>query len=176
MSGCRGMHYEMSCLWMAVAISITWSTVVHVTVASGTRVLCRSMQPLQSHDPSPPRTARLPLWAKAAGSHVRISLVPFWWPSNILRTGKITVFLIHRICKSLAEHNELKRDYVPAARFYKQALSYDQNNLEVGCPFPQNLGHCFDDCSGFCEPLHFCTFINIFLLSPFKGWIFFCWI
>ncbi|KAH8024296.1 hypothetical protein HPB51_022415 [Rhipicephalus microplus] len=37
----------------------------------------------------------------------------------------------HSICKSLAEHSELKRDYVPAARFYKQALSYDSANIEI---------------------------------------------
>ncbi|KAM7315036.1 tetratricopeptide repeat protein 21B isoform X2 [Ixodes scapularis] len=65
---------------------------------------------------------------KAFETQSRVMIrVPQEQPDSLYEQKQLAV----TICKSLAEHNELKRDYVPAARFYKQALSYDQNNLEI---------------------------------------------
>ncbi|KAK8788407.1 hypothetical protein V5799_021812 [Amblyomma americanum] len=65
---------------------------------------------------------------KAFEAQSRVMLrVPQEQPDSLHEQRQLAII----ICKSLAEQSELKRDYVPAARFYKQALSYDSSNIEV---------------------------------------------
>ncbi|KAH9368607.1 hypothetical protein HPB48_004042 [Haemaphysalis longicornis] len=65
---------------------------------------------------------------KAFEAQSRVMLrVPQEQPDALFEQRQLAIV----ICKSLAEQSELKRDYVPAARFYKQALSYDSNNIEI---------------------------------------------
>ncbi|XP_075548739.1 tetratricopeptide repeat protein 21B-like isoform X1 [Dermacentor variabilis] len=65
---------------------------------------------------------------KAFEAQSRVMLrVPQEQPDSLHEQRQLAIV----ICKSLAEHSELKRDYVPAARFYKQALSYDSANIEI---------------------------------------------
>ncbi|KAH6929544.1 hypothetical protein HPB50_002626 [Hyalomma asiaticum] len=65
---------------------------------------------------------------KAFEAQSRVMLrVPQEQPDSLQEQRQLAIV----ICKSLAEHSELKRDYVPAARFYKQALSYDSANIEI---------------------------------------------